>query len=128
CEPGHHPYSLNLADIRDAYRAPNASLPDLEAEASLGLVRVDRERVPGHAVAPRAQATDAESHHVAADAGAAVDAAPAGAMHLPAAELVNRIALLDMVKQPGDRLTVGHRSKSDFAFTPPTWALQSLQD
>ena len=40
-------------------------LPDLEAEASLGLVRVDRERVPGHAVAPRAQATDAEPHHVA---------------------------------------------------------------
>ena len=45
CEPGHHPYSLNLDDNRDAQRAPNALLPDLEAEASLGLVRVDRERV-----------------------------------------------------------------------------------
>jgi hypothetical protein len=36
--------------------------------------------------------------------------------------------LLDMVKQLGDRLTVGHRSKSDFAFTTATWALQSLRD
>ena len=43
-------------------------------------------------------------------------------------ELVNRISLLDLVKQLGDRLTVGHRSKSDFAFTTATWALQSLRD
>jgi hypothetical protein len=29
-------------------------------------------------------------------------------------ELVNRISLLDMVKQLGDRLTVGHQTNSQF--------------
>ena len=34
---------------------------------------------------------------------------------MTARELVNRISLLDMVKQLGDRLTVGHGSIADFA-------------
>ena len=44
-----------------------------------------------------------------------------------ACELVNRISLLDMVKQLGDRLTVGHRPSANFAFITSTWALQSSQ-
>ena len=50
-------------------------------------MRVDGERVPRHAVAAGAQATDAELHHVAAYAAAAVDARSPGAAHLSAAEL-----------------------------------------
>ena len=49
-------------------------------------MRIDRKRVPRHAVAARTQAADAKPHHIAAHAGAVVDARPAGATHLPAAE------------------------------------------
>ena len=42
--------------------------------------------------------------------------------------LVSREALLDMVRQLGDRLTVGHRSIANFVIIVSAWALQSLLD
>ena len=50
----------------------------------------------------------------------------AWAPHLGA--LVSCDALIDMVRQLGDRLTVGHRSSADFVSITSAWALQSLLD
>ena len=79
---------------------PVVSLPYLEAKASLGFVRVDRERVPRHAVAARTQAADAKPHHIAAHAGAAVERTS------PPLNLGSSFSVKYSVTDPGELATV----------------------
>jgi hypothetical protein len=78
---------IALAPMSGSIIPARQSFPDTEAETSLRLVRVHRQRMPSHAIAARSQASDAKAHHVATDARTVVDAPAPSAMHLRSAEL-----------------------------------------
>ena len=75
------PYSCH------ALRRARSLAADMEGEASLRLVRIDREHVPIHPVSPGRQSLQTDTHGAAADLGLAeIDARALGVGHLHRAE------------------------------------------